>query len=643
MYSRPFVVQDAPQPAAPDAITIPEEPQPRPQDVQVEQPPLLLPNRQELAKEAAANAAPPAIEATAPLVRSLSEPALQATSRQPVDLVESDLAPLQPSTSNREHVDVIQEWTEEKQDFMVAMFPTLCPDWLLGAIQSCLAQRPQPVLDGVELGEGQADAGEGGKTPVDIATMDLKFQTKVEEIFLMSPEERAKLPTRSEWEAREKARVELEKWSGAMSVKDMLELYQDDPAGYFGNPDRKPESEGYKQHAQAALKDQFRFHSITEIEKSFKKARFLFTPAFRHLKHLMETGRRSRKTQRPDFEIKYPSDPCIELLKEKKFCELEEAIAAEKTRRAAEREAAVETARKEGLLEECQCCYSTDCLREDMIQCKGGHCYCKECVARGASVAIGDGKTIIECLGHCSEEIGWQELQKALAPNILSKLLQRRQAEEVGAAGMEDLVTCPFCPYQTIMENPDDRVLACRNPECGRESCRLCKEPNHVPLRCDEVEKKDEEEARKKIEEQLSEAMIRECWKCRSKYFKEEGCNKMTCPKPGCGAKMCYLCKQPVKDYTHFYGQGGAPTPTKTCPLWTDNKRLHEQEVANAAAKAKEELAAQNPNLKLKHDPTKDIRIPAQPVNHQGQVEIPKIKFLNIHIFVFSRLPTWWT
>ena len=75
----------------------------------------------------------------------------------------------------------------------------------------------------------------------------------------------------------------------------------------------------------------------------------------------------------------------------------------------------------------------------------------------------------------------------------------------------------------------------------------------------------------------------------------------------------------------------------------TDNKRLHEQEVANAAAKAKEELAAQNPNLKLKHDPTKDIRIPAQPVNHQGQVEIPNIKFLNIHIFVFSRLPTWRT
>ena len=91
-------------------------------------------------------------------------------------------------------MNVLQEWTEEKQDFMVAMFPTLCPDWLLGAVQSCLAQRPTPlVAEGAEVSEPPVDLGEGGKTPVDIATMDLKFQTKVEEIFLMSPEERAKL------------------------------------------------------------------------------------------------------------------------------------------------------------------------------------------------------------------------------------------------------------------------------------------------------------------------------------------------------------------------------------------------------------------------------------------------------------------
>ena len=131
---------------------------------------------------------------------------------------------------------------------------------------------------------------------------------------------------------------------------------------------------------------------------------------------------------------------------------------------------------------------------------------------------------------------------------------------------------------------------------------RLCQEPNHVPLRCDEVEKQDQEEERKRIEEQLSEAMMRECWKCKVKYFKEEGCNKMTCPRPGCGAKMCYLCKAQVTDYTHFYGQGGVPDKKRTCPLWTESKKLHEQEVAEAAAKAKEELRRKN--IQLVHDPT---------------------------------------
>jgi hypothetical protein len=38
------------------------------------------------------------------------------------------------------------------------------------------------------------------------------------------------------------------------------------------------------------------------------------------------------------------------------------------------------------------------------------------------------------------------------------------------------------------------------------------------------------------------------------KFFKEEGCNKMTC---SCGAQMCYVCGQPVKSYKHFNGNGG--------------------------------------------------------------------------------------
>ena len=57
---------------------------------------------------------------------------------------------------------------------------------------------------------------------------------------------------------KKKQAEELEKWSTNIKVEDMLLLYDDDPAGYFGNSDRKPESELYKQHAIEGLKDKFR-------------------------------------------------------------------------------------------------------------------------------------------------------------------------------------------------------------------------------------------------------------------------------------------------------------------------------------------------------------------------------------------------
>ena len=145
MYSRPFTVQEPLQPTSlveQPAITIPEEPgtQPAlPKEERTRQPDLLQDKEEKtIAGGALATDPAPSTATASPLVRSLSEPALPAAP-QPEDLVGTNSAPLQqPSTSNREPVDVVQEWTEEKQDFMVAMFPTLCPDWLLGAVQSCL-------------------------------------------------------------------------------------------------------------------------------------------------------------------------------------------------------------------------------------------------------------------------------------------------------------------------------------------------------------------------------------------------------------------------------------------------------------------------------------------------------------------------
>ena len=111
---------------------------------------------------------------------------------------------------------------------------------------------------------------------------------------------------------------------------------------------------------------------------------------------------------------------------------------------------------------------------------------------RGASVAIGDSKTTIECLAGCGQMMEEEALRKALPASMLDKLLQKRQLEEVEAAGLEDLEKCPACNYATVIQDPGIKVLVCGNPECGKETCRECREESHMPLACHEVERDEE-------------------------------------------------------------------------------------------------------------------------------------------------------
>merc|ERR1719430_1471383 len=92
-----------------------------------------------------------------------------------------------------------------------------------------------------------------------------------------------------------------------------------------------------------------------------------------------------------------------------------------------------------------------------------------------------------------------------------------------------------------------------------------------------------------------------------------------------CGAKMCYICKAKEVDYNnHFYGQGAVATAKKTCPLWSDNKALHEEALAKAAEEAREKLKQENVTLDI--DPLKGI---AMPVAKQTKEEVKEGLFKN--------------
>ena len=56
---------------------------------------------------------------------------------------------------------------------------------------------------------------------------------------------------------------------------------------------------------------------------------------------------------------------------------------------------------------------------------------------------------------------------------------------------------------------------------------RLCNEDIHIPLTCEEVEKDAETRKRTYIENKMTEALIRKCYKCSKPFVKLDGCNKM--------------------------------------------------------------------------------------------------------------------
>jgi len=51
----------------------------------------------------------------------------------------------------------------------------------------------------------------------------------------------------------------------------------------------------------------------------------------------------------------------------------------------------------------------------------------------------------------------------------------------------------------------------------------------------------------------MTEARVRECPLCKTRFYKIEGCNKMTCPPP-CKWLICYICRKDITKigYKHF-------------------------------------------------------------------------------------------
>ncbi|KAK3352701.1 hypothetical protein B0T25DRAFT_454088 [Lasiosphaeria hispida] len=259
----------------------------------------------------------------------------------------------------------------------------------------------------------------------------------------------------------------------------------------------------------------------------------------------------------------------------------------------------VSRARAEGTMSECGCCFDSFPLNR-MVHCdgQGMHWFCRDCVKRMAENQIGDSKYELACMSMDGCDASFSHEQRSLfLDEKATQALDRIEQESVlRMAGIENLATCPFCPfaaeYPPVEEN---REFRCLNPECAVVSCRHCRQETHVPKTCEEAAREVGHSARHAIEEAMSQALIRRCNKCTTPFIKEHGCNKMTCTRPGCRNIQCYVCSQSC-EYSHFddAGRGGK---NGNCPLFDSVEERHEAEVKEAEDKARKLVAEQNPDI----------------------------------------------
>ncbi|KAI1114433.1 hypothetical protein F5Y14DRAFT_169176 [Nemania sp. NC0429] len=282
------------------------------------------------------------------------------------------------------------------------------------------------------------------------------------------------------------------------------------------------------------------------------------------------------------------------------FVAARELSAAKDAKAAAEAEerANFRRAQDQGQTTDCGICFE-ECPLNRMVGCEGEtvHWFCRSCLKSQAESQIGMAKHEITCmsLDGCSAGFSWAQRALFLNKKLTVALDRIEQEAVLRMAGIENLETCPFCPYAAEYPPVEvDKEFRCDNPSCRQVSCRLCRKESHIPKTCAEADADRGLDVRHILEEAMSEALIRKCNKCGLKFVKQDGCNKIKCNK--CGTIQCDVCRQTIHDYSHFNdtNRGGK---VGQCPLFDESQGRYEAEVSNAEAQMRKKVVEENPDV----------------------------------------------
>ncbi|KAK3760690.1 hypothetical protein RRG08_010663 [Elysia crispata] len=235
---------------------------------------------------------------------------------------------------------------------------------------------------------------------------------------------------------------------------------------------------------------------------------------------------------------------------------------------------------------ECVCCFAL-CDFESMSQCTDGHLICVDCLNRYTKeAAYGAGKAVLKCtLAGCAAPFPQSELKRCVESSLLRELDDRLQEENINRANLENLARCPKCNFAAELPSTELK-FRCLRDTCGQTTCLRCEKlwGQHDHKQCLVAPPVSEEAHRVRIEyeEKMTRTLIRVCSSCKIPFTKSTGCNRMTCR---CGMSMCYICRTPDVDFSHFCSHPRCPGESclkcDNCSLWDDPEEIDNGVIEN--------------------------------------------------------------
>lgn len=327
-------------------------------------------------------------------------------------------------------------------------------------------------------------------------------------------------------------------------------------------------------------------YRIVDIKKGFKQNKQMILDTINFFKQNQTISKISKR--RITVTELTVDDPVVSVQLDEIFLDYEKE--RKKKEKEEEEENQIKQAELNGSLYECECCICEYPL-DWMLQCPEGHLICKKCVEKQIEVAISEGRSNVPCLkfGGCDQTIHMEELQRLIPEKTIERLVATETLNAITVAEIKGKVKCHKCGFIVIYDG--NGPMNC--PQCKSQTCPKCEGAWHPNMTCEQFKEIDKDRL---VEEQMNEAVVRTCPNCKTQFMKDEGCNKMECPR--CHTWICYWCRAVIPKevgYEHFWRQTG-PCPPDKCPLWVQNDTLHLIEAEKAKDHAKDDLQQIKPN-----------------------------------------------